>query len=131
MKYAVLSTVFVATFFIPNSFFVAFMQDVYADIARFISAAFLVCQIILIIDFAYAWNEAWLGNYEEAQGFWGFCLFFFSGLMWVAALILTVMNYYWFSTNSSCSVNITLITLTLVSSELQSLSELVKAYQHR
>lgn len=28
---------------------------------------FILIQLILLVDFAHAWNEKWLGNYEESQ----------------------------------------------------------------
>lgn len=40
-------------------------------------------------------------------------LFFFSGLFWVLSLTITVLNYYWFTNDSGCDVEIFLITFTL------------------
>ncbi len=34
---------------------------------------FILIQLILIVDFAHAWNEAWVGNYEESQSKWWYC----------------------------------------------------------
>jgi len=28
---------------------------------------FILIQLVLLVDFAHAWNERWLGNYEESQ----------------------------------------------------------------
>ena len=28
---------------------------------------FILIQLILLVDFAHAWNERWLNNYEESQ----------------------------------------------------------------
>jgi Serine incorporator (Serinc). len=41
-------------------------------------------------------------------------LFFFSGLFWVVALTTTVLNYYWFTNDTGCGLEIFLITFTLV-----------------
>jgi len=48
MKGLIITVLFIITFFIDNAFF-----DVYREISRYVSVAFLVMQIIVIIDFAY------------------------------------------------------------------------------
>lgn len=40
-------------------------------------------------------------------------LFFFSGLFWVQALTVTVLDYYWFTKDNGCDLEIFLITFTL------------------
>lgn len=110
LKFMCLVALFIVCLMIPNDFF-----SVYREISRVASCLYLIAQIIILIDFAYVWNAKWVENYEESQsGFWMFWLFFFSGLMWVIALTVTVLNYFWFSSTSSCGMNIALITLTLV-----------------
>ncbi len=34
---------------------------------------FLLIQLVLIVDFAHAWNEKWVENYEESQSKWWYC----------------------------------------------------------
>jgi len=31
------------------------------------SFLFLLIQLVLIVDFAHAWNEKWVGKYEDTQ----------------------------------------------------------------
>ncbi|CAG9328271.1 SERINC3_1 [Blepharisma stoltei] len=109
-KTLIIIAIFIITFFIDNAFF-----DVWREICRYVSMFFLVIQIIILIDFAYTWNEDWLNKYEvsSSKGYWGFCLFFFSGLAWSLSITIIALCYYWFGTSSECGVNIFLITLTL------------------
>jgi len=46
-----------ACFFIPNSFF---DNSGYAWLARIVSMGFLCLQILILIDFSYQWNDAWV-----------------------------------------------------------------------
>ena len=55
----------IATFFLPNTIF----DDAgYASVARVFSSFFLILQVLILIDFAYEWNDAWLArdNGEDA-----------------------------------------------------------------
>lgn len=54
----------VASFFIPNS---AFDDSGYAWFSRVVSVLFLLLQLIILIDFAYKWNDGWLENADELQ----------------------------------------------------------------
>lgn len=44
---------------------------------------FILIQLILIVDFAHSWAEAWVGNYEETE----------SKGWYVALLGVTFLNY--------------------------------------
>lgn len=96
---------------IPNDFF-----DIYREFSRYTSSIYLIAQAILVIDFAYSWNNRWLANFEQDTNsdIWMFWLFFFSGAMWIGSLTTTVLNYFWFSTTSGCPLNVGLITVTLI-----------------
>lgn len=115
LKGLLLAGLFIGCFYIPNGFFVWTIQDVYRDVAQFVSLVFLVLQIAVMIDFAYSWSESWIAQYERSgeSGYWSFCLFFFSGLMWIIALVTIILSYYWFTKDSGCSLNVFLITSTL------------------
>ncbi len=53
----------VGAFFIPQgSFETAWM--VIGMIGGFL---FILIQLVLLVDFAHAWNEKWLSNYEDSQ----------------------------------------------------------------
>lgn len=54
----------VASFFIPNS---VFDDSGYAWFSRVVSVLFLLLQLIILIDFAYKWNDGWLENADELQ----------------------------------------------------------------
>ena len=67
----------IGAFFIPGGegFETAWM--VIGMIGGFV---FILIQLILIVDFAHAWNEKWLGKFEESQSKWWFAgesVFFF------------------------------------------------------
>lgn len=50
--------------------------------------AFIIIQLILIVDFAHSWAEAWVGNFEETES-----------KAWYFALIgITLLNYALFIT---------------------------------
>ena len=61
------------SFFIPNNVFGAgggvklAGNSGYALFARVVSSFFLVFQIIAFIDFAYKWNNAWVGKSDDAE----------------------------------------------------------------
>jgi len=86
----------VAAFFIPNQFY----DDGYVHIARLVSGVFLVLQIILLIDFAYRWNENWMADDKEwTKAIIAVCVVLFTG-----CLILFGFMAHWFG-GSACDRN--------------------------
>jgi len=53
-----------SSFFIPNY---VFNNSGYAWFSRVVSVLFLLAQIIILIDFGYKWNDAWLAKADEQQ----------------------------------------------------------------
>lgn len=62
-KILIIVGIAIGAFFIPQgSFETAWM--VIGIIGGFI---FILIQLVLLVDFAHAWNESWLGKYEDSQ----------------------------------------------------------------
>jgi len=62
MKFIFVILVFLLSFLISNDFFM-----VYGYVAMVGSCLFIIYEMILIIDMAYSWNQAWVGNYDDGQ----------------------------------------------------------------
>lgn len=61
-KFLCLFLLILVLFFVPNDMFSAF-----GSVAGFLSAIYLVAQTILLMDFAYYWNEAWHSKAQAAM----------------------------------------------------------------
>lgn len=80
IKYAVLLALCIGAFFIPerNTFGTVWMY--FGMIGGFL---FILIQLILIIDFAHTWAEAWVDKYEETH----------SNAYYVGLLFTTLINF--------------------------------------
>jgi len=70
---------------------------------------FLLLQIVILIDFAYAWNEDW--NSEEKD--WKFGIIFVSILFFSASVVLLVFMFIWFGGNG-CGLEKFFIAFTMI-----------------
>lgn len=50
-------------------FFVSINEDAFINIARVVSGFFLIAQILVLIDFAYIWDEAWVERSDVENDF--------------------------------------------------------------
>lgn len=114
-KFMLFIVLFFVCYWIPNSFF-----DVYSDIARFVSAVFLLLQLIILIDFAYAWNEAWTSSDQGVASKGDYGVLGASLLLLGASLTLLIFCFKWFN-GDGCENNafflgftITLTSLALI-----------------
>eukprot|EP01113_Clastostelium_recurvatum_P045192 TRINITY_DN7731_c0_g1_i1.p1 TRINITY_DN7731_c0_g1~~TRINITY_DN7731_c0_g1_i1.p1 ORF type:complete len:426 (+),score=78.15 TRINITY_DN7731_c0_g1_i1:34-1311(+) len=115
LKILLLVGMIVAAFWIPNSLFVA-----YGWVSVFGAGGFIVIQLVLLIEFAYNWNQTWVSNMEDdhAQGrsgkkwFWG--LLIFTGAMILGFLAMTIAMYKLFCVREGCGLNTTFVTVNLV-----------------
>jgi hypothetical protein len=101
--------------FLWNNHFYA----VYAWIASVGSGVFILLQIIILVDFAYGWNDAWL---EKAEKTWKLGLLCFLVLFYVVAISIMILMIVWYST---CGYGIALIVVTVVYSFFLSVLTLV------
>ena len=95
LKIGMLISFIILSFIVHDAVF-----DVYATIARFVSFVFLLLQIIVLIDFAYSWNENWMAVDKE----WKYRILACCFVMIAASIVLWVFSFQWF-TNGDCTRN--------------------------
>lgn len=95
-------------FFLPNA-----AIDAYGWVARVLSGIFLVIQMLLLLDFAYAWSDSWV-NTEDNR--WLVALLVCTLGCFAGAFTVIGFSFKWFHPASAgdCSLNVFLITLTLI-----------------
>eukprot|EP00760_Papus_ankaliazontas_P007196 PhM_4_TR132/c0_g1_i1/m.57793 len=85
---------------------------VWAEVCIGGSALFLLLQIVVLIDFAYNWNEQWTSK-EAAK--WGYYLLICSSVMYIFSFVVTGLSYHWFVRSSDgCSLQNAAVTITLL-----------------
>ena len=104
LKGTLLLCVTVGCWFIPDAFY-----TVYVDIARFFSGAFLLVQLVILLDFAYGWQEKWTSDEQPLHKY----VLAISLAMLGGSVTLIGFMYHWF-TSSSCHVETFLVTFALL-----------------
>lgn len=99
----------VATFFIPNGFFMF-----WANYISLIGATvFILIGLVLLVDFAHSWSETCLHNWEESDSsLWQFILIGSSLGLYAAAITMTGVLYGFFA-GSGCTMNRFFISFNL------------------
>jgi hypothetical protein len=109
----------IGSFFIPAE---SFNLHAYSWLARVGSVFFLVLQILILIDFAYQWNDDWVSRaYGQARGSetyepenrnWLIAILSTAAGLYVFCLVTMVLLYVFYA---SCAVGVSFITITLIS----------------
>lgn len=99
----------VASFFIPNGFFMFWGNY----IALMGATVFILLGLVLLVDFAHSWSETCLENWENSSSnFWQWILIGGTAGMYLAAIALTAVLYAFFA-DSGCTLNRFFISLNL------------------
>ncbi|KYQ89646.1 hypothetical protein DLAC_09612 [Tieghemostelium lacteum] len=128
IKILLLAGLIFAAFFIPNSFFIY-----YGWICIFGAAFFVLVQLVLLIEFAYGFNETCVQHIEEEghlNNKWYITLFVITIGSIAAGLVGTILMLVFFS--KSCSLNQFFIVFNLGLSLIVgvlSMSEKVREYR--
>lgn len=95
LKYLIVIGGIIGAFFIPEGTFgITWMW--FGIIGGFL---FILIQLILIIDFAHSWAEAWVGNYEETESKgWYYALIGVTLLCYAISIAGVVLLYVFFTT---------------------------------
>ena len=93
-KYLIIIVSMIAAFWIPDGSF----GDVWMYFGLVGGFLFILIQLVLIIDFAHSWAEAWYGNYQEddSKGWLG-ALLSCTVLMFIGALFAMVLLFVYYT----------------------------------
>ncbi|XP_056642291.1 probable serine incorporator isoform X2 [Diorhabda carinulata] len=118
----------IGAFFIPEgSFGTTWMY--FGMIGGFL---FIIIQLILIIDFAHSWAEAWVGNYEETESKgWYAALIGMTLLNYALTITWVVLLYVFYTKSSGCDLNKFLISINLILSVIVSIISILPAVQDK
>lgn len=107
IKFILFCAAIVLSFLLPNG-----VIQAYGSVARFGSGIFLLVQVIILLDFTYAWNEAWVAKDEQR---WYIALLVVSVACYVAVIVGAVFMFHWFVPGGEdCPLNSFYITSTIL-----------------
>ncbi|XP_015596537.1 serine incorporator 1 isoform X2 [Cephus cinctus] len=111
IKYMLIIGGIIGAFFIPEgSFGPTWMY--FGMIGGFL---FIIIQLILIVDFAHSWADAWVANYEETESKgWYAALLGATFLNYALAITGVVLLYVYFTLPNDCALNKFFISLNLI-----------------
>ncbi len=94
IKYLVIIGGMIGAFFIPGGEF----GEVWMYFGMIGGFLFILIQLVLIIDFAHSWAEAWVGNYEDTDSKgWLAALMSITGLFYIGSLAAVVCFYIYYT----------------------------------
>lgn len=128
IKYLLVIGGIIGAFFIPEGTFgITWMY--FGMIGGF---GFIIIQLILIVDFAHSWAEAWVGNYEETESKgWYFALIGMTLLNYALSIAGIVLLYIFFTKPSGCNLNKFFISINLILSIIVSIVSVLPAVQDK
>ncbi|XP_068241878.1 serine incorporator 1-like isoform X2 [Palaemon carinicauda] len=111
IKYLILIGGIIGAFFIPRGSF----GDVWMYFGMIGGFLFILIQLVLIIDFAHSWAEAWVDKYEETESRGWYCaLLSFTFLNYALAIAAVVLFYVFYTTSESCGLHKFFISFNLI-----------------
>merc|ERR550534_3041518 len=94
IKYLLIIGGMIGAFFIPGGTF----GEVWMYFGMIGGFLFILIQLILIIDFAHSWAEAWMGNYEETDNNnWLAALSIVTGTFYAGSITAIVLFYVYYT----------------------------------
>ncbi|MGH0181369.1 UNVERIFIED_CONTAM: hypothetical protein FKN15_006462 [Acipenser sinensis] len=88
-----------------------FMWFYFGVVGAFI---FIIIQLILLIDFAHSWNQAWVQNAEEGSKCWYAGLLICTFLNYAASFAALVVFYLYYTKPDACPENKAFISLNFI-----------------
>jgi hypothetical protein len=106
----------ILAYLLPNPFF-----DGWTQVARVVAGLYLVVQIIMLIDFAYRWNEDWIDEKKDwKKGILAVSLFLYCG-----CIVGLALAFIWFG-GGGCNTEKFVISWTLIMTLIFSLVSMLE-----
>ncbi|XP_043486081.1 probable serine incorporator isoform X2 [Polistes fuscatus] len=111
IKYLLIIGGIIGAFFIPEKSFASTWMY-FGMIGGFF---FIIIQLILIVDFAHSWADAWVGNYEDTESkSWYAALMGATLFNYAVAITGVVLLYVYFTHPDDCALNKFFISFNLI-----------------
>lgn len=126
LKFLILIGAIIGAFFIPHGQF----GVVWRYFGLFGGFLFILIQLVLIIDFAHSWAEAWVDKYEETEGRGWYCaLLSATFLNYALSITAVVLFFVYYTTNDGCSLHKFFISFNLILCALVSVLSILPKVQ--
>lgn len=99
----------IAFYFVANN---VFDEHGYAWLARILGFFYLIFQQIILLDFAYCWNESWVAKAEKDGTQKWYIILLVTSFILIAGSISAIGIMYWQFGN--CSSSLVIISLTII-----------------
>lgn len=126
LKFLLFFGILIGSFFIPVEH-MNFQWMVVCMVGAFI---FILVQMILLIDFGYAWNSRWFNEYQSNNSYVHYCgLLFFTIFFYLVAMASAVTLFIYYTAPNDCTINKFFIIFNLVLCVLISIISLLPKVQ--
>ncbi|RZC34240.1 serine incorporator [Asbolus verrucosus] len=126
LKYLLVIGGIIGAFFIPEGSFGSTWMY-FGMVGGFL---FILIQLILIVDFAHSWAEAWVGNYEETESKgWYIALIAITFVNYALTITGVVLLYVFFTKSTGCDLNKFFISINLILCVIVSVISILPAVQ--
>lgn len=105
LKIFIFFVLLISSWFIPDAFY----DNAYRNIARVVSGLFLLIQLLILVDFAYTWNEDWTSDAKQYFK----SILGLSFLFQAIGFVSMVLDFIHFG-SSGCKLNQFFISFTLI-----------------
>lgn len=110
-KIAAIIAVTVGAFYIPEGSFTR-TWFIVGSCGAFV---FIVIQLVLLVDFAHSWNEAWVDKMEKGNSkAWYAALFAVTVLCYILSLVCVILFFIFYTQPNACAVNKFFISFNMI-----------------
>lgn len=111
LKFIIVIATAIGAFFIPEGWF----GPTWMWVGLIGGLAFILIQLVLIVDFAHNWADAWVGNYEDSESKGWYCaLLSATGLQYVFSLTGIILLYVYYTHANDCALNKFFISFNMI-----------------